>query len=481
MNDQIRNDADQGHPSNCHRRDALRLGALGFGWLALQGMLAESSLARTSFARGAQDGAPLDPLAPRAGHHAARAKRVIFLNMSGAPSHVDTFDHKSALKRDDGKTISGQFRQGAKLLASPWEFHPSGKSGLMISSLLPNLAKQADKLCLLRGMQTEVPAHPQAQLKLHTGSFQFVRPSLGAWTLYGLGTTNRNLPGFVTINPPGGSAQQHGSAFLPATFQGMPVAGAGRVARAASEPVANTANARLDRDAQRKQLDLLQKLNREHLKREQGDDQVEGVIESYELAFRMQSELPALLDLSKEKRETLAAYGVGGEDTDAFGRQCLMARHLAEAGVRFVQIHQGGWDHHRNLRNDLAESCRKIDQPVAALLADLEQRGLLADTLVVWSGEFGRTPYAQGVDGRDHNHKGFTAWMAGGGVKGGHSHGATDEHGIEAVEGRMQIHDLHATILHLLGLDHERLTYNHAGRDFRLTDVHGEVAKEIFA
>jgi hypothetical protein len=318
-------------------------------------------------------------------------------------------------------------------------------------------------------------------LKLHTGSFQFVRPSLGAWTLYGLGTANRNLPGFVTINPPGGSAQQHGSAFLPATFQGMPVAGAGRVARAASEPVANTANARLDRDAQRKQLDLLQKLNREHLKREQGDDQVEGVIESYELAFRMQSELPALLDLSKEKRETLAAYGVGGEDTDAFGRQCLMARHLAEAGVRFVQIHQGGWDHHRNLRNDLAESCRKIDQPVAALLADLEQRGLLADTLVVWSGEFGRTPYAQGVDGRDHNHKGFTAWMAGGGVKGGHSHGATDEHGIEAVEGRMQIHDLHATILHLLGLDHERLTYNHAGRDFRLTDVHGEVAKEIFA
>jgi hypothetical protein len=296
-----------------------------------------------------------------------------------------------------------------------------------------------------------------------------------------LGTTNRNLPGFVTINPPGGTAQQYGSAFLPATFQGMPVAGRNRDTRAMNEPVANVSNARLDREAQREQLDLLQKLNKERLRAERGNDEIEAVIESYELAFRMQSELPSLLDISKEPKAVQAAYGVGGEDTDAFAKQCLMARHLSEAGVRFVEINQGGWDHHRNLRNDLAESCRKIDQPIAALLADLEQRGLLADTLVVWSGEFGRTPYAQGTDGRDHNHKGFTSWLAGGGVKGGFSYGATDEHGIEAVEGRVQVHDFHATLLHLLGLDHERLTFNHAGRDFRLTDVHGRVVTDLLA
>jgi len=425
----------------CSRRDALRLGTLGFGFLALQGIL-------SSHARAQQ---VADPMAARAGHHAARAQRVIFLNMSGAPSHVDTFDYKPDLAKNNGKSISGQFRQGAKLLASPWEFQPSGKSGLWISSLFPNLQKQADKLCLVRGMQTDVPAHAQAQLKMHTGSFQFVRPSLGAWTIYGLGTTNRNLPG------------------------------RNRDTRAMNEPVANVSNARLDREAQREQLDLLQKLNKERLRAERGNDEIEAVIESYELAFRMQSELPSLLDISKEPKAVQAAYGVGGEDTDAFAKQCLMARHLSEAGVRFVEINQGGWDHHRNLRNDLAESCRKIDQPIAALLADLEQRGLLADTLVVWSGEFGRTPYAQGTDGRDHNHKGFTSWLAGGGVKGGFSYGATDEHGIEAVEGRVQVHDFHATLLHLLGLDHERLTFNHAGRDFRLTDVHGRVVTDLLA
>ena len=455
----------------CSRRDALRLGTLGFGFLALQGLLSGTARAQQA----------AEPMAARAGHHAARAQRVIFLNMSGAPSHVDTFDYKPDLAKNNGKSISGQFRQGAKLLASPWEFQPSGKSGLWISSLFPNLQKQADKLCLVRGMQTDVPAHAQAQLKMHTGSFQFVRPSLGAWTIYGLGTTNRNLPGFVTINPPGGTAQQYGSAFLPATYQGMPVAGRNRDTRGLNEPVANVSNARLDREAQREQLDLLQKLNKERLRAERGNDEIEAVIESYELAFRMQSELPSLLDISKEPKAVQAAYGVGGEDTDAFAKQCLMARHLSEAGVRFVEINQGGWDHHRNLRNDLAESCRKIDQPIAALLADLEQRGLLADTLVVWSGEFGRTPYAQGTDGRDHNHKGFTSWLAGGGVKGGFSYGATDEHGIEAVEGRVQVHDFHATLLHLLGLDHERLTFNHAGRDFRLTDVHGRVVTELLA
>ena len=456
-----------------NRRDLLRLGTLGFGWLALQGILA-----REARALPVDDG---DPLAPKTGHHAARAQRVIFLNMSGAPSHVDTFDYKPQLRKDDGKSISGQFRQGAKLLASPWEFSQCGQSGLWLSALFPHLQRQADKLCLLHGMTTDVPAHPQAQLKLHTGSFQFVRPSFGAWTVYGLGTANRDLPGFVTINPGGGTAQQYGSAFLPAAYQGMPVAGGTRAGRAAAEPVANTKNARYDRDAQRRQLDLLQQLHGEQRKKEPGNDALEGVVASYELAFRMQAELPALLDVSKESKATLAAYGIDGGDADAFGRQCLMARHLSEKGVRFVEVNQGGWDHHRNLRNDLAESCKKIDQPVAALLADLEQRGLLKDTLVVWSGEFGRTPYAQGVDGRDHNHKGFTSWVAGGGTKGGFAWGATDEHGIEAVEGKLSMHDFHATLLHLLGIDHERLTFNHAGRDFRLTDVHGKVATGILA
>ncbi|TAJ11987.1 MAG: DUF1501 domain-containing protein [Planctomycetota bacterium] len=447
------------HELGCTRRDALRATTLGFGLLALNGLLAGRARAAAPFQ--------------------ARAKRVILLAMGGAPSHVDTFDYKPELAKHDGQTLSGRYRQGAKLLASPWEFEQHGKSGLWISALFPQLAAHADELCLLRGMQTDVPAHAQAVLMQHTGSFQFVRPSLGAWTLYGLGSANQNLPGFVTIGPPAGSAQSYGSAFLPATFQGMPIANlrGGRNA----EPVANIKNARFDRAAQREQLDLLQKLNREALEREPKNDELEGVIESYELAFRMQAELPALLDLSKEPKATQDAYGIGGADTDAFARQCLIARHLAEQGVRFIEVHQGGWDHHRNLRNDLAAACRKVDRPIAALLGDLKQRGLLEDTLVIWGGEFGRTPYAQNGDGRDHNHKGFTTWFAGGGVKGGYSHGATDENGIEAVEGKLSMHDWHATILHLLGLDHERLTFNHAGRDFRLTDVHGRVATEILA
>jgi hypothetical protein len=353
-----------------------------------------------------------------------------------------------------------------------------------MSELFPELSKQADLLCLMRGMYTDVPAHPQAFLKLHTGSFQFVRPSLGSWALYGLGTPNANLPGFVTLNPPSGQggAQNYGSAFLPATYQGMRIASArGNRGRrnASGEMVEDIANPRWSKEAQHEQLDLAQKLNREHARREHGDDEVDGVIQSYELAFRMQAELPELLDVSKEKKATLDAYGIGSNETDAFGRQCLTARHLAEAGVRFIEVGMGGWDHHRNLREELPQKCKSIDKPIAALLADLKQRGLLDDTLVLWGGEFGRTPYAQNDDGRDHNNRGFTTWMAGGGVKGGVSYGATDENGIEAVEGRTSIHDWHATILHLLGLDHERLTYNHAGRDFRLTDVHGQVVKEI--
>ncbi len=341
-------------------------------------------------------------------------------------------------------------------------------------------------MCLLRGMHTDVPAHPQAFAKLHTGSFQFVRPSLGAWTLYGLGTENENLPGFVTLNPPAnvGGAQNYGSAFLPATYQGLRI-GLERSGRTrfggAEAPVDDIKNPRQSTPQQRKQLDLVQALNRRHAQRNAGDDEIEAVIESYELAFRMQAELPDLLDLSKVPQKTLDAYGVGAEGTDTFARQCLAAKHLAAAGVRFIEVGMGGWDHHRNLREELPQRCRAIDRPIAALLADLAASGLLEETLVVWGGEFGRTPYAQDEDGRDHNNRGFTMWMAGGGVQGGLSYGNTDENGIEAVEGRMSIHDLHATILHVLGLDHERLTFNYAGRDFRLTDVHGEVAREILA
>ena len=457
------------------RRDALRALSCGFGMLAFRGMTSAAP-------RSAQDflGAK-SPMLP------ARAKRVIFLCMSGAPSHVDTLDYKPELKANHGKTLSG-YRRGAKLLGSPFEWSQHGQSGLWISELFPQLAKHADDLCLLRGMHTDLPAHPQAQTMLQTGSIQFVRPSLGAWSLYGLGTENTNLPGFVTINPPQGRAQLYGSAFLPAAYQGLRMtvrgggAGRGRGRRGGNqESVEDIKNPRQNPKLQRKQLDLVQRLNREYAKRERGEDEIEAVIQSYELAFRMQAELPDLMDLSAVKPKTLEAYGIGQDATDNFGRQCLTALHLAQAGVRFIQLGTGNWDHHRNLRADLRTACTAVDQPIAALLADLKRQGMLEETLVLWGGEFGRTPYAQGTDGRDHNNRGFTTWMAGGGVKGGLSYGATDELGIEAVRGRMSIHDWHATILHLMGLDHERLTFNYAGRDFRLTDVQGEVATEILA
>jgi hypothetical protein len=429
-----------------------------------------------------------DPLAPRSPHFKPRAKRVIFLCMAGGPSHVDTFDYKPKLVTDDGKSFGKGFRAGAKLLAPPWKFRQHGKSGLWISDLFPEVAKHADRLCLLRAMRTDVPAHAQATVMMHTGSFQFVRPSMGSWAMYGLGTENRNLPGFITIDPRGenGGAQNYGSGFLPAVYQGVPVrAGRGGGNRrggaaAAEDPIANIDNDRLDPKAQREQLDLVQRLNRSRLKREGADAQLEGVIESYELAFRMQAEVPDLIDLSKETKSTLDLYGIG-EGNDSFARKCLLARRFAEEGVRFIEVTHGGWDTHRNLRDDLEKQCGEVDRGIAGLLADLQKRGLLDDTLVVWGGEFGRTPYAQNGDGRDHNNKGFTMWMAGGGVKGGISYGSTDDYGIEGIDGAMDMHDWHATILALLGLDHERLTFRHAGRDFRLTDVKGRVVSELFA
>jgi hypothetical protein len=457
------------------RRAALKSAAAGFGYVAFAGL---------STWAAEKD----NPLAPKAPHFPAKAKHVIFLCMEGAPSHVDTFDYKPKLADLDGKPMPGARTPNAKLFASPWKFNKSGESGLWISELFPELAKQADDLCLLRGMYTDVPAHPQAFLQLHTGIFQFKRPSMGAWALYGLGTENEDLPGFVTISPPlqNGGPANYGSAFLPAVYQATPIRGGfGGGPGGFGGPfgggggVSNIKNPKQTADAQRTQLDFIQELNRDELEREPHDADVEGAIESFELAFRMQKDLPKVMDLASETAATKAMYGIGDQATDGFGRQCLLARRFVEAGVRFVELTSGQWDHHRDLKNLLGNKAASVDKPIAGLLQDLKSRGLLKDTLVLWGGEFGRTPYAQGGDGRDHNSKGFTTWMAGGGAKGGLSYGSTDDYGYEAVEGKVHIHDWHATILHLLGLDHEKLTYRYAGRDMRLTDVKGEVIKDV--
>ncbi|MFM9196498.1 MAG: DUF1501 domain-containing protein, partial [Planctomycetia bacterium] len=429
-------------------------------------------------------------LGPKPPHFPARAKRVIFLCMQGGPSLGDTFDHKPKLAADAGKEApAAAGRRGrATLLAPRWKFTRRGQSGLMISSLFDEVAGHADKLCVINSMATDLPAHLQAFTQLHTGTTQFIRPSLGAWTLYGLGTENQNLPGFIVINAPIAAARTFGSAFLPAVYQATRVGGsqlpglAGRRRGGAAATVANIQSPLLDRPAQRSQVDFVQQLNASRLELDGGTSpDTEGVIESYELAFRMQDEVPKVMDIARETKATLDRYGVGEEGTDAFGRQCLMARRLAEAGVRFVQVTHRNWDHHFNLGESIENTARQVDRPIAGLLADLADRGLLDSTLVIWGGEFGRTPHSQGDDGRDHNNKGFTLWMAGGGIKGGMAYGATDDYGYEAVEKRMHVHDWHATLLHLLGIDHERLTYPYAGRAFRLTDVHGTVAREIIA
>jgi hypothetical protein len=453
------------------RRELLKTTSCGFGYLALADLCARVAAADST-----------NPLAPKAPHFKARAKRVIFMYMQGAPSHVDTFDYKPKLITDDGKTIEGTqgsgMKAGRKLLKSPFSFSRHGQSGLWFPEIFTHLAKRADDLCLLNSMYTDTAVHPQATTQLHTGNFRFVRPSMGAWTLYGLGTENKDLPGFLTINPAGGGTQAYGSAFLPASYQGTRIDGVGGKA---GNQVANIENPKLTAELQRKQLDLLGALNREQLAKDKVNPELEGVIESYELAFRMEGAIPEVMDLSSEKKETLSAYGIGEQGTDRFGRQCLLARRFAEKGVRFIELGHGNWDQHTNLTADLTANAHAIDKPIAALLADLKQRGMLQDTLVVWGGEFGRTPAAQNKDGRDHNNKGFSMWMAGGGVKGGYRHGATDEHGIAAVENKMHINDMHATMLFLLGLDHTKLTYQYSGREIRLTDLGGNVAKDVIA
>jgi len=450
------------------RRDALRLMGCGFGWLAFSGLSSAAPTIQPS----------LSPLAIKPTHFPARAKRVIFLCMRGGPSHLDTFDYKPKLIEDNGKP--GR-RPGTTLLASKWKFSQHGKNGLWISELLPNLAKRADDLCVIRTMHTDLPAHPQAFLQLHTGTSRFVRPSMGAWTFYGLGTKNENLPGFISITPPAnfGGAQNYGAGFLPAIYQGTRVGFDTRPIKLGAQ-LANL-KTRMTPKAQRAELDLTQAINHAQLLRQNRDPDVEGAIESLELAFKMQTEAPHVMDIDRESAATKELYGIDEKTTDDFGRKCLLARQLVEAGVRFVEVTHGNWDHHFQLNEKLQESCSEVDKPLAGLLTDLSRRGLLKDTLVIWTGEFGRTPHSQGQEGRDHNATAFSLWMAGAGVKGGLAYGNSDDYGYDALDNKVSIHDLHATMLHLLGLDHEKLTYKYAGRDFRLTDVSGNVVKDIIA
>jgi Protein of unknown function (DUF1501) len=466
------------------RRRLLKRCATGFGALALSALLAEDSKASPPAA------GPKDPLSPRPPHFPARAKRVIFLFMKGGPSHVDTFDYKPLLQRDNGKDLPFakprvQFAKTGKLLGSPWKFQKYGQSGIEVSELFPHVAECVDDLCILNSVHGTNAAHGGALLKLHTGSDSFVRPSMGSWITYGLGTENHDLPGFMTICPTlaHGGVLNWGSAFLPAQYQGTPLGNASVASDRAQ--VRFIKNDRTPPELQRMQLDLLADLNRDHLGGVGPNLDLEGRLDSFELAFRMQTAMPEIQSLAGEHPATLKAYGLDDPVTANFGRQCLLARRFAERGVRFVQVTHSDsnvqWDQHSKLKEGHAKNAREVDKPIAALLKDLKSRGLLHDTLVLWGGEFGRTPTAEGTDGRDHNPEGFTMWMAGGGVKAGFKFGATDDYGYYAVEQKMHIHDVHATILHLLGLDHERLTYRYAGRDFRLTDVAGQVAREIIA
>jgi hypothetical protein len=414
-------------------------------------------------------------------HFPARAKRVIFLFMHGGPSQVDTFDYKPQLIKDDGKPLPFekprvQFSQTGNLLKSPWAFAQHGESGAWVSELFPEVAKCVDDLCFIKSMHGSNEAHGGALLKIHTGSDTFVRPSMGAWISYGLGSENENLPSFVTINATlgHGGVQNFGSAFLPAEHQ------ATRIGNLASG-ISNLKNPELSEADLRTQLDLAQSLNQGHLKSVGRDSHLEARIQSMELAFRMQAEAPGVLDQSGETESTLKMYGIDAKETENFGKQCLLARRLSESGVRFVQVSHSYWDQHDALRAQHQELAKQVDLPIAGLLQDLKARGLLDETLVIWGAEFGRTPTAQGTDGRDHNPHGFTYWMAGGGVKRGFSYGETDEYGYYARENRVHVHDFHATLMHLLGIDHEKLTYRYGGRDFRLTDVHGRVVHELIA
>ncbi|MBX3112699.1 MAG: DUF1501 domain-containing protein [Fimbriimonadaceae bacterium] len=460
------------------RRDLLRASAMGFGNLAFLSLMAERGLAVTD---------PTNPLAPKAPMFPARAKRVIFVFLHGGPSQVDTFDPKPLLTRDHGKPFTGEMPRivsspTGNLLRSPWEFKHYGQSGIQVSDLFPHVGACVDDLCFINSMHASNSRHGGALLELHTGSDTFVRPSMGSWVTYGLGTENQDMPGFVTICPTlsHGGVNNWSSAFLPAYTQGTPVGNASIPAGNAKIPFIQ--NKETPRAAQQLEIELLQKLSQEQLRHLGPDPALEGRLTSFELAFRMQMAAPELQEITGESEETKRLYGIDEPKTKNFGHQCLLARRFSEKGVRFVQVtHSYKWDQHTDLRRDHASNAMEVDKPIAGLITDLKARGMLQDTLVMISGEFGRTPVAQGDDGRDHNPHGFTTILAGGGVKAGHKHGATDDYGFFAVQDKVHVHDLHATMLYLLGVDHTKLTYFHNGRNYRLTDVHGEVVKGILA
>jgi hypothetical protein len=470
------------------RRRMLRTFASGFGLLGLAGLLADE-------ARGApepetESAAGANPLAVKPPQMAPRAKRVIFLFMSGGPSHVDTFDPKPRLDRDNGKPLPFEMpalvrTKTGNLLRSPFRFQKHGGSGIEVSDLFPNVARCVDDLCIIRSMVADNINHNGACLQMNTGEQAFSRPSLGSWLLYGLGSESQDLPGYIVISPsqPAQGAPLWSSSFLPAAYQGTLVSDL-------KSPIANLANPRFPLDRQREQLDALNRLNQHHRAARPDDSQLSARIASFELAFRMQREAPEAFDVGRESPATRALYGLDDPVTAIFGKQCLMARRLSERGVRFVQVYHTQtsrrsscqlWDQHGGLKTELPANCAATDRPIAGLVRDLKARGLLQDTLVVWGGEFGRTPTAEGTDGREHHPFGFTMWLAGGGVKGGMVLGATDEFGWHAVADKVHVHDLHATILHFLGIDHTKLTYRYSGRDYRLTDVFGNVVTSILA
>ncbi len=455
------------------RRAVLSRCANGFGLAAFAGLMQDRAF-------GAE---PAGPLAPKATHHKATAKSVIFLFMDGGPSQMDTFDPKPRLDREHGQPIKTkveptQFNNVGAVLKSPWKFKQYGKSGTPVSELFPHVAECVDDMAVIRSMVANFSEHTSANYFMHTGNGQQGRPSMGAWVTYGLGSECQDLPGFVVLGsglvPPGGM-DCFSNGFLPATYQGSMFA-RGKTPVADLEPKESA-------KIQKNKLDLMRKLDQATAAQAR-DGGIDAAIANYELAYRMQAAVPAMADFTKETKETLALYGIDSPKTDIFGRQCLMARRMVERGVRFIELlcpnlGHDRWDQHANLKGGHTDNALAVDQPIAALMKDLKRRGMLDSTLIIWGGEFGRTPMAQGSDGRDHNPFGFTMWMAGGGVKGGTIHGATDEYGYHAVQDKVHVHDLHATMLHLLGLDHKKTTYRFGGRDMRLTDVHGELVTGI--
>ena len=474
--------AKPSRPGLMSRRAMLRDAACGFGFLGLSAMLADAAT---------NDVTATDPLAPKPPHFPARAKRVIFLFMHGGPSSIDTFDPKPYLEKHNGdplpikRPLAFAAGQPGPLMKSPWAFRAGGQSGLPVSDLFPHVRECADDLCIIRSVVGEGVDHGAALLQTFTGTFTFTRPSMGSWVLYGLGTENRNLPGYITIKPAlsHGGSKNWSSGSLPGAYQGTAIGHAGmQVADIQKEPIEYLTNSGMTREQQRYELDMIQAINRRHHELWKLDDELETRIQSFEMAFRMQAEAQKVFDVSGESEATKKMYGLDNPKTADFAWQCLLARRLAEADVRFIQCtHSYKWDQHSDLFVKHTENAAEVDQPIAALLKDLKAHGLLKDTLVIWSGEFGRTPVSESGNGRDHNPYGYSLWMAGGSVKSGFAYGATDDFGYHAVENRMHIHDLHATILAALGLDHTKLTYRYSGRDFRLTDVAGNVHDGIFA